>query len=404
MLSTDQFMDVALLYREGRSLREIAALTGHSRNTIRRVVREKAPSAFHTPPRPSRLDPFKDYLRGRFLEHGLSAVRLFAEVRSMGFTGSEVIVRRFIRSLRDSAHAKLTVRFETPPGEQAQADWAEVGRFTLPNGDPVRLYAFVMVLSFSRMLYVEFTRSMRVENLIRCHQNAFAAFGGWPRQILYDNMRQVVVGPDRINPRFRDFADHHGFAVRCHRPYRPRTKGKVERMVSYVKDNFLNARHFMGLDDLNAQGRAWLTTTANNRVHATTKERPCELLPKEGLTPLGAITPYQVVHCVERTVDAEALVRFENCLYSVPASFVGRRVTLDAGPGSIRIRAKDCIVAEHPRAKLAGTRTEKPEHVRERWQRSLAPLPRPPRTGCVVTFTDAVQTRPLSCYQDIVQI
>ena len=100
-----------------RSLREIAALTGHSRNTIRRVVREKAPTPFHTPPRPSRLDPFKDYLRGRFLAHGLSAVRLFAEVRSMGFTGSEVIVRRFIQSLRDSVAAKLTVRFETPPGE-----------------------------------------------------------------------------------------------------------------------------------------------------------------------------------------------------------------------------------------------------------------------------------------------
>lgn len=401
MLSTDQFMDIALLHREGRSLREIAALTGHSRNTIRRVVREKAPTPFHTPPRPSRLDPFKDYLRGRFLAHGLSAVRLFAEVRAMGFDGSEVIVRRFIQTLRDSAAAKLTVRFETPPGEQAQADWAEVGRFTLPSGEPVRLYAFVMVLSFSRMLYVEFTRSMRVETLIRCHQNAFASFGGWPRQILYDNMRQVAAGPERISPRFRDFADHHGFAVRRHRPYRPRTKGKVERMVAYVKDSFLNARVFTGLDDLNAQGRAWLATTANGRVHATTKARPCDLLAREALTPVGAITPYQVVHCVRRTVDAEALVRFENCLYSVPATFVGRRVSLDARAGSVLIRERDCVVAEHPRARVAGTRTEKPEHVRQRWQRSLAsPLP-PAHTGCIITFTEEVQIRPLSCYQDL---
>ena len=227
----------------------------------------------------------------------------------------------------------------------------------------MRLYAFVMVLSFSRMLYIEFTRSMRVENLIRCHQNAFAAFGGWPRQILYDNMRQVVVGPERINPRFRDFADHHGFAVRRHRPYRPRTKGKVERMVSYVKDNFLNARVFTGLDDLNAQGRAWLATTANNRVHATTRERPCDLLNKEQLTPLAAITPYQVVHCVKRTVDAEALVRFENCLYSVPASFVGRRVALDAGQARFASAPRTASSPEHPRARVAGTRTEKPEHV-----------------------------------------
>jgi len=104
---------------------------------------------------------------------------------------------------------------------------------------------------------------MRIETLIRCHQNAFAFFGGWPVKILYDNLRQVAVGPDRIHPRFRDLADHHGFAVRRHRPYRPRTKGKVERMVYDVKDHFLNARSFTGLEDLNAQGRAWLVTTAN---------------------------------------------------------------------------------------------------------------------------------------------
>jgi transposase len=170
MLSPDQFMDIALLHKEGRSLREIAKLTGHSRNTIRRVIREKVPRAFCTPSRPSKLDPFKDYLRERFLDHGLSAVRLFAEVRAMGFTGSEIIVRRFVHTLRESSCKKLTVRFETPPGEQAQADWAEVGRFTLPGGDVIRLYAFVMVLSFSRALYIEFTRSMRVETLICCHQ------------------------------------------------------------------------------------------------------------------------------------------------------------------------------------------------------------------------------------------
>ena len=162
-------------------MREIAKLTGHSRNTIRRVIREKVPRAFCTPSRPSKLDPFKDYLRERFLDHGLSAVRLFAEVRAMGFTGSEIIVRRFVHTLRESSCKKLTVRFETPPG-----------------------------------------------------------------------------------------------------------------------DNFLNARSFTGLDDLNAQGRAWLVTTANVRIHSTTGERPWDLLAKEELTPIGAITPYQVVHCVYR--------------------------------------------------------------------------------------------------------
>ena len=112
---------------------------------------------------------------------------------------------------------------------------------------------------------------MRLESLIRCHQNAFAYFGGWPAKILYDNMRQVIVRPGLVNPRFRDFADHHGFEPKAHRPYRPRTKGKVERMVSYVKDNFLAGRSFDSLEALNTQGRNWLDTTARNvRIHATT--------------------------------------------------------------------------------------------------------------------------------------
>jgi hypothetical protein len=172
-------------------------------------------------------------------------------------------------------------------------------------------------------------------------------------------------------------------------------------MVHYVKDNFLNARRFTGLDDLNAQGRAWLVTTANVRIHSTTGQRPWDLLAKEERTPIGAITPYQVVHCVERTVDAEALVQFERCLYSVPVSFVGQRVALDARPGAVLIRSKDCILAEHPRARTAGTRVENPEHARQRWQRSLVPPTPPLRKGCLITFGDEVQHRPLSHYQQI---
>ncbi len=135
----------------------------------------------------------------RWQAYGLDAVRLLDEIRLQGFVGSVQTVRRFITELRADhrINKKLTVRFETPPGEQAQCDWAEVGHFPGPNGIMVRIYAFVMVLSYSRFLYVEFTRSMRMETLIRCHQNAFAFFGGWPKRILYDNMRQVVVGANR---------------------------------------------------------------------------------------------------------------------------------------------------------------------------------------------------------------
>jgi transposase len=405
MLSRDQTMDILLLHKQGQSIRRIARHTGHSRNTVRRAVREGAPRPFQTPTRSSKLDPFKDYLRQRFQEHGLSGVRLTQEIRKMGFEGSERIVCRFLATLRVRRPSHLTVRFETPPGEQAQADWAEAGRYHLPDGSSVRVFFFVMVLGFSRALYIEFTRSMRLESMIRCHQNAFAYFGGWPARILYDNMRQVIVRPGLINPRFRDFADHHGFEPKAHRPYRPRTKGKVERMVSYVKDNFLAGRSFESLEDLNTQGRHWLDTVANVRIHATTGARPFDLLEKErpSLTPLGVVAPYQIIHSVQRTVDAEALVRFENVRYSVPAFHAGARVAIEAFGGSIRIRTGNLILAEHPRCLTRDARVEDPAHVKERRDLSMPAAQAPPQRAPLLAFTHEVevQARPLSFYQEV---
>jgi len=287
MLNLDQFMNIRFLQKQGHSVREIARLSGHSRNTVRKLLRATRAPIPKPRVRPSKLDTFKAYLTERWQAHQLSAVRLVPELRALGFTGSAQIVRRFLQTLKAerSTDQALTVRFETPPGEQAQCDWAEVGRYPPPDGTSVRVYAFVMVLGYSRYLYVEFTRSMTPATLIRCHQNAFAFFGGWPRRILYDNMRQVVVGPERINERFLNFTRHHGFEVKRCRPYRPRTKGKVERSVSYLRDSFLNCRTFSGLDDLNAQGRHWLGSVTNIRIHGTTQARPCDRLLEETLTP-----------------------------------------------------------------------------------------------------------------------
>jgi transposase len=405
MLNLDQFMNIRFLHRQGHSVREIARLTGHSRNTVRKLLRTtRAP--IPTPRvRPSKLDAFKDYLTERWQAHGLSAVRLLPEIQPQGFTGSLRIVRRFLQTLRvvQRVDAKLTVRFETPPGEQAQCDWAEVGRYPQPDGTTIRIYAFVMILCYSRYLYLEFTRSMALTTLIRCHQNAFAFFGGWTKRILYDNMRQVVIGPNRVNARFLDFTRHYGFEAKRHRPYRPRTKGKVERTVGYVRTSFLNGRTFTGLDDLNAQGRHWLGNIANVRVHGTTHARPCDQLLEETLIPFAGLNPYQVARSDERTVGAEALVRFEKSDYSVPARFVGARVNVDAGACFIVIRSKDLIVAEHPRATQAGQRIESPVHVRERWARSVRPALTVPPKGCHVTFSEAVQVRSLELYAEAAQ-
>jgi transposase len=403
MLNLDQFMNIRFLQKQGHSVRQIARITGHSRNTVRKLLRAKTTPAPTPRDRSSKLDLYRDYLTERWQAHRLSAVRLLAEIQPRGFTGSVKIVRRFLAQLQ-AAHRtdpRLTVRFETPPGEQAQCDWAEVGRYPQPDGKIIKVYAFVMVLGYSRYLYAEFTRSMDVATLIRCHQNAFAFFAGWPRRILYDNMRQVVIGPDRINPRFLDFVRHHGFEAKRCRPYRPRTKGKVERSVSYLRDSFLNGRTFDGLDDLNTQGRHWLGHVANVRVHGTTQARPCDRLAEEALTAATDLNPYQVTHSTARTVSVEALVRYETNDYSVPARWVGTRVSVDAGAQVIHIRAGDLVIAQHPVNAGHGQRTESPLHVKERWALSVPGAPKAPPKGCHITFVQAVQVRPLSVYAEV---
>jgi len=195
-----------------------------------------------------------------------------------------------------------------------------------------------------------------------------------------------------------DFAAHYGFAVKTHQPYRPRTKGKVERMVDYLKDNFLNGRTFAGVDDLAAQGRCWLEQ-ANHRLHATTGEKPTDLLARENLTPFGAALPYVLAQRHERRVDVEGFVRLTRSRYSVPPHYVGKKVIVVQREQQIEVRLGDLVIAEH-RAAVAGACVAKKEHVEAMWRESLTRTNKPfPK----VHFTDAetVVVRPLSLYEEV---
>jgi transposase len=370
MIGVDRVLDVHDLKRQGHSIRTIAQMTGLARNTVRRILRGEHSPTRKPADRPTKLDPFKDYLRRRRAEHPLSAVRLIEEIRPMGYTGSLPTLRRFLATLDDQARRdqRVTVRFETPPGHQAQADWAFAGKLPDAAGVPRPVYVFTFVLCFSRALFVRCTTSMNLAALIDCHRHAFAELGGWPREVLYDNMKQVRTGPGRWNEGFLDFARHYGFTPKTHRPYRPRTKGKVERAVEYVKDNFLLGRTFAGLDDLNAQARAWLATTANVRVHATTGQRPVDLLPREALTPLATVPAYQFLDPVRRTVSFESMVHFRGSRYSVPPAFAGRPVEVAAVGGQVVVRAADAIIAEHRQAARPGQCVVAREHIAELWK------------------------------------
>lgn len=403
MLKPEEWMDIGLLHREGHSIKQIARMTGRSRNTIRKIVKQKVPRRTPAARRASKLDDYKDYVKERFESCGLSAVRLLEEIRSMGYTGSVIVLRRYVRTLRPRREraAKLTVRYETPPGKQAQADWAYCGRFADAAGKLISIYAFVIVLSYSRMLFVRFTTSMKLAELIRCHLEAFAFFGGWPEQILYDNMKQVRLGREEWNPMFLDFANHYGLVPKTHRIRRPRTKGKVERMVDYVKDGFLNGRSFEGLDDLNVQGRHWLDTTANVRIHATTGEQPVVLWRQETLAQLGTISPYQIVDYVPPKADWESFVQFDRRRYSVPPEYAGKALLVGQRGEQIVVRSGDCIVAEHRAGARAGDCVADPDHVAALWKLTLGRTAAEIVPKWDVRFTSAVDVRPLSVYQEV---
>jgi len=238
------------------------------------------------PGRGSKLDAFKPYLVQRIeaaRPDWIPATVLFEELRQRGYTGGLTLVRLFTAPLKPTGKPDPVVRFETEPDEQMQVDWAVIRR----RPDP--LSVFVATLGYSRAAYVEFVTDEKLETLLACHKNAFVFFDGVPREVLYDNMRTVVIGRDvygpgqhRLQPAFQDFARHYGFLPKLCRPYRARTKGKVERFIHYLRYSFwvpLRSRlEPLGLTldpaTANVEARKWLRDTANRRIHGTTAGPP----------------------------------------------------------------------------------------------------------------------------------
>ena len=299
-------MEIRILHRQGLSAREIARRTGHSRNTVERYLgSEEVPRYTPRPPVAGKLTAHEAWLAERVrsaLPEHLSAMVLLRELSERGYAGGITILREHLARLRPAVVVEPVMRFETEPGRQMQVDWAVMRR----GGDP--LSVFVAVLGHSRAAYAEFVTDERLESLLACHEAAFSCFGGTPREALYDNMRTVVVGRDaygpglhRFQPGFRDFAHHHGFLPRLCRPYRPATKGKVERFIRYLRQDFwvpLESRlRPLGLRldaaTANMEVRGWLRDVANRRVHATTGRLPADVLAEErgALLPLASPWP-----------------------------------------------------------------------------------------------------------------
>ena len=301
--------DKRVLLREylerGLTKTQIASKLGIHRRTIHRWIetgqleRDLDQEAVRYGPRPPvkrKIDDYRGIIQSRLEEFPrLSAVRIFEEIRAAGYEGGYSQVKEYVRAIRPVPAADPVVRFETPPGHQAQVDFAH---FRLPWG--VR-WALLVVLGYSRMLWLRFFERQDMQVLFCGLEEAFSYFGGVPRELLFDQMKAVVIADHRLeggsvieNAELGRFAHHWQFRPRACRPYRAQTKGKVERPIRYVRDSFFYARHFANDEDLNAQVGGWLDGVANVRTHRTIGERPIDRFEREEqevLQPLAA-KPY----------------------------------------------------------------------------------------------------------------
>ena len=332
MLRRWDILSLLDMYQDGMSMREMARVTGHSRNTVRKWLQYpgRSPGDFCPKQRASKLDPYKDYLKNRLSQGITNSDRLLREIKAQGYSGGVSILKDFLKPFRSMYPSKAVLRYETAPGEQAQMDF---GEFRYRDGGVTKkVYMFAMILSYSRMLYLEFIDRQDLGTLVRCHQNAFEFFGGLPQKVLYDNMKTAVVGRDdngqvRWNQKFLDFARLCGFTPRACWPYRAQTKGKVERAIGYVRGNLWPVE-FTDLPDLNRQAAAWVDSVANIRIHDTTKEQPAERFKQEQLRPLiPRILADQLIE-EERTVSWDGYVSYRGARYGVSWQYAGRTVTV----------------------------------------------------------------------------
>lgn len=372
MIRGEDWYMIRELLREGLAISEIARRTGHDRKTIRKIrdaLRHPQPQERRR--RGSKLDPYTQYLRQRVAAGVLNAVKLQEELRRQGYTGEVTLIRRFLHPLRQWVPV-VTERFETPPGHQAQVDWASCGRIW--HRDRLRtLSSFTMTLGFCRRQYLEFTVSQDMETFMRCHINAFRYFRGIPTEILYDNLKTAVErrgadGQVLWNSRFRDFADYYGFMPRACQPYRAQTKGKVENGIRYVKGNFLLGLDVtqMTLEGLNWEGLRWLRETADVRIHGTTHERPIDRWPVEmaALCPLDGRRDYDTSYICHRLVNREGYISYRGSRYSVPPAHAGRTLMVkEDTEGRLRVYSGERQVVEHLVAEKPGSFVTAPGHT-----------------------------------------
>jgi transposase len=366
MIPYATYCQIRLLHQQGLSARQIAHQLKLGRCTVRRwLKREKfAPRA--PVKRPSLLDCWHGEIVRLLALHPYSAQQLFQQLRPKGYKGSYSILKRFVHQVRPkSPPAFLTLRFA--PAECAQVDWGCAGSLQV-GSTRRRLSFFVMVLCYSRLLYLEFTLSERLEHWLAAHQNAFTYFGGVPASLMIDNPKVAVLahplgGPPTFNPHYLDFAQHYGFQIKPCGPRQAHEKGRVENGVGYVKKNLLAGLELTSLPALHNTARHWLDTVANVRLHGETHRQPVALFAEEKprLKPLHP-HPYPAARLLSVRASSRFRIPVEANQYSVPARYASRSLQVRLYPERLLIYDQDQLIAEHVRSYDRHQDFEHPDH------------------------------------------
>jgi transposase len=337
-------------------------------STIKRVLSETGISKNNLLVQGSMIDPFLPFVMSTLERFPtLRASRLYDMVKERGYPGSRDHFRHLISFYRPRSAAEAYLRLRTLPGEQAQVDWGSFGYLTIGKAKRP-LMAFVMVLSFSRKIFLHFYLNQRIENFLRGHEEAFKAFGGVPRVVLYDNLKSCVVerigDTIRFNPRMLAFAAHYRYEARPVAVYRGNEKGRVERAIRFVRDNFFAARVFKDLADLNNQAKRWCEQSDDRPCPEDRSQLVREVFEKEKTSLIMLPdNPHPVDEIETVSIAKTPYARFDLNDYSVPHDQVRKTLTMHATLDTVTIFDGANIKARHPRSYDKGAQIECEEHI-----------------------------------------
>lgn len=365
MIDYQTYCQIRQLYTEKKlSFRQIARELQLDLKTVRKWAKRESFQKAPPPKRESKLDAFKGEMVRLLERHDYSARQIFQQIKESGYAGRYTRVKDFVRQVRPKAKpAFLTLHFE--PGECAQVDWGCAG--SVPVGSTCRrLSFFLMVLAYSRKMYLEFTLAETMEHFLSCHQHAFEYFGGVVQQVWVDNCKVAVLSRNAdaivFNPRYLDFAHHYGFQIRACGIKKPHEKGRVENGVGYVKKNFLHGLELSDFKIVNPAARYWLETVANVRVHGQTQKTPQELFAREKLKPLHPLA-YESALVEAARVNSQFRIKLDGNSYSVPCQYASSKLTLKRFADRLLIYDGVNLVAEHVRSYDRNQDYELPDHV-----------------------------------------